>query len=135
MAATSEELRARFNKPQSPEQSPSSNGADSSDHADPVDVHDGLQLHMAPGTQTGYKGVERRGSGVYRAYVFREGKNVELGRFADVLEAATTYANYVASEVRNDAGRKRRSETQVLEQTAGASAVKRARNEGGAVSE
>ena len=56
----------------------------------------GVQLHLAPGSKTGYAGVwlNGRGSG-YRVALEQNGSRRDLGRFNDVLEAALAYAQYV----------------------------------------
>ncbi|EOD40904.1 hypothetical protein EMIHUDRAFT_454128 [Emiliania huxleyi CCMP1516] len=59
----------------------------------------GVQLHLAPGSKTGYAGVwlNGRGSG-YRVALEQNGSRRDLGRFNDVLEAALAYAQYERSE-------------------------------------
>ena len=62
-----------------------------------VDEADGVKLHHAPGTKTGYKGVQDQGERSdpakrYRAKRCREGKMLLLGSFPTAVEAAVCYA-------------------------------------------
>jgi len=56
---------------------------------------EGQQLHLAPGTSTGYKGVFSRSKGSYGARVTRNGESIRLGVFNTAIEAAVAYAKHV----------------------------------------
>jgi len=58
---------------------------------------EGLQLHLAPGTVTGYTGVWRAGRGRsgYRVELEQRGSRKSLGRFENVVDAAVAYAKYI----------------------------------------
>ena len=71
----------------------------------PVTTHvDGLELHLAPGTATGYRGVYistyNKESRTFGARVQRRGSCVRLGHFTTALEAATSYATYLDAELK-----------------------------------
>ncbi|EOD22356.1 hypothetical protein EMIHUDRAFT_116813 [Emiliania huxleyi CCMP1516] len=56
---------------------------------------EGLRLHLSSSSSTGYKGVTELASGRFRAQRKVDGKDVHIGSFATVVEAAVAYARAV----------------------------------------
>ena len=85
-------------------------GGDEADEHDVILVDDelpgeeaeGVRLHLASESWTGYKGVYPAGPR-FAAYIWRGGKNMRLGTFDTAVEAAIAYAR--AASARDDAQR------------------------------
>jgi len=65
---------------------------------------EGVKLHLAPGTKTGYAGVwlAGRGRSGYRAELEKNGSRRVLGRFENVLDAALAVARYIQKLEKTD---------------------------------
>mmetsp|Transcript_73420 Transcript_73420/g.177153 ORF Transcript_73420/g.177153 Transcript_73420/m.177153 type:complete len:513 (+) Transcript_73420:49-1587(+) len=78
-------------------------------HATPLSVEEalhaarleGLTLHVAPSTKTGYKGVSRGGKSSKKPFQAVRGQH-SLGYYATAEEAALTYARFIAQEERQE---------------------------------
>ena len=56
--------------------------------AEVVAEAEGLELHLAPSSASGYRGVEKRPNGRYKARVYERGTAKNLGDFETAVEAA-----------------------------------------------